>query len=74
MGKTRGVGGPEMRSRPLPTQADISRTIKAAKAAGMEIGRVEVMPDGRIILAAPNATPEPANALDQWLQGQSHAS
>ncbi len=31
-------------------QADLTRAIKAAKAAGMNIRRCEILPDGRIVL------------------------
>jgi hypothetical protein len=33
-----------------PRQADIARAIKAAQSAGMVILRVEVLPDGRIVI------------------------
>lgn len=55
------------------TQADVARAIKGAKAAGMDVSRVEVMPDGRIVLAAPTPVSEPVNALDRWIQEQVNA-
>jgi len=63
------------RQSPAFTQADVARAIKGARAAGMNVVRVEVMQDGRIVLAAPTPTPtpEPANALDQWMQEHDHA-
>jgi hypothetical protein len=36
-------------------QADVERAIRAAKAAGMEVGRVEVFPNGRIAVYAGTA-------------------
>lgn len=48
-------------------QTDMTRAIKAAQAAGMEIGHVEVTPDGNIrIFALGGNDPELAAALDQW--------
>ena len=48
-------------------QADVSRAVKGVKAAGVPIGRVEILPDGRIIVCsdAP-AAPEPVSAFDTW--------
>lgn len=31
-------------------QTDVTRALKAAKAAGLEIGRVEIARDGRIVI------------------------
>ncbi|TYC83757.1 hypothetical protein [Novosphingobium sp. BW1] len=36
-------------------QSDITRAIKAAEAAGMHVGRIEIDPNGRIILHAVSA-------------------
>lgn len=55
------------------TQADVSRAIKGATAAGMEVDRVELMPDGRIVLAAPASASEPVNAYDEWKRAQANA-
>lgn len=33
-------------------QADVTRAVRAAKAAGIEVGRVEVFPNGRIAVYA----------------------
>jgi hypothetical protein len=49
-------------------QADLSRALKAARAAGMEVGRVEISPDGRIVIT-PRLTTEQtpaADSLDSW--------
>jgi hypothetical protein len=46
-------------------QRDVKAAIKAAVAAGFQIGRVEVAQDGRIILIAGTGQPiEPANPWD----------
>lgn len=49
------------------TQADVSRAVKGASAAGVVIGRVEVDRSGRIVIiaagtAAPCASDEPTSA------------
>lgn len=36
---------------------DIKRAIAGATAAGMRIGRVEILPDGRIVLLTDSALP-----------------
>lgn len=48
-------------------QSDVSRAVKGVKAAGVPIGRVEILPDGRIVVCsdAPVA-PEPESAFDSW--------
>ena len=48
-------------------QTDVARAVKAAQAAGLTVGTVEVTADGtiRVITAtAPELTP--ANSFDQW--------
>jgi hypothetical protein len=39
-------------------QGDVTKAIKAAMAAGLPVGRVEISPDGRIILVADKPEPE----------------
>jgi hypothetical protein len=36
-------------------QLDVTRAIKAAKAAGVDIGRIEIANDGRIVIIAAGA-------------------
>lgn len=42
-----------------PRQADIARAIKAAQSAGIVVARVEVMPDGRVVIHTEGATVAP---------------
>ncbi|KPL55488.1 hypothetical protein ABB55_27310 [Prosthecomicrobium hirschii] len=53
-------------------QADVTRAIKAAKAAGVDIGGVEIRADRIVVLAAGHAA-KPESALDEWMKahGQS---
>lgn len=39
-----------MKRQPRQTQATITRTIKATRAAGVEVAEVRVMPDGEVRL------------------------
>lgn len=56
-------------------QADVTRVMKGAIAAGADIGqlRVEIDKDGKIILVTgAGATPEPETDFDRWKK-KSHA-
>jgi hypothetical protein len=54
-----------------PTQSLIERSLAAWKAAGLEVGGMEVQPDGTIRIVAPGETaplrsrPKGANTCDQ---------
>jgi hypothetical protein len=51
-------------------QRDVCAVVKGAVAAGVEVARVEVDKDGRIIIIAGKPSEESttaANALDEWL-------
>ena len=63
-----------MTPRPMPDrrpspfrQRDISRAIKAAKAAGEQVVRIEVDRDGKIVIITAHEEKQPANTLDEWL-------
>jgi hypothetical protein len=45
-------------------QADLCRAVKGAEAAGFRIGRIEIDPNGRIVIVAGNA-PGPAIS-NEW--------
>jgi hypothetical protein len=51
-------------------QREITRTIRAARAAGAEIDRVEIEPDGRIVIHFANGAGEAGrlNSADAVLQ------
>ena len=54
------------RRHPLLTQADIERTIRAAKKLGAD--RVEVRCDGSLVVSLKEVplAPEPESDLEQW--------
>lgn len=54
-----------------PTKAAIDRTVSAmvdaAEKAGIDVGAIEVSPDGRIrVLDTRAVLPSPANEFDRW--------
>jgi hypothetical protein len=60
------------RGRQIFRQTDVTRAIKATKAAGEEVARVEIGPDGSIIVIVAKAEAPPIAAaadpaLEKWL-------
>ena len=48
-------------------QTDVARAVKAAQAAGLSIGKVEVAPDGTIrVIIASGGDSHPDTPYDQW--------
>jgi hypothetical protein len=48
-------------------QTDLARAVKAAQAAGLTVGTVEVTADGTIrVITAKALELTPANSFDQW--------
>jgi len=45
-------------------QADLTRAVRGAQKAGMRVGRVEIDPNGRIVILSDNG-PAPAGA-NEW--------
>lgn len=55
-----------MSRRPIATRAAITRALKAAQAAGLKVGRLEVERDKIVIYSKEDAGPEATSALDTW--------
>lgn len=53
-------------------EADVSRALKGALKAGLDVGRVEIDASGRIVILPKGAVTESANELDKWVER--HAS
>lgn len=48
-------------------QSDVARAVKAAQAARLAVGTVEITPDGTIRVVVADAGPiAPASPFDQW--------
>jgi hypothetical protein len=54
-------------------QTDMVRAVKAALAAGLDVVRTEISPDGTIRLIHSDCSPVPASPFDEWKQKR-HAS
>jgi hypothetical protein len=55
-------------------QSDLTRALKAVRAAGLDIARVEIDVDGKLIIVAKNGddAPPQVNDLDSWLAKHAH--
>ena len=48
-------------------QSDVERAVKAARSAGLNVGKVEVAPDGTIrVIVADQAESASQNPFDKW--------
>lgn len=47
-------------------QVDLTRAIRAAKNAGMEVEACEIMPDGRIVIRERTSAPPVEDAFGAW--------
>jgi hypothetical protein len=47
-------------------QTDVTKAVKAVVAAGVEVARVEVDKDGRIVIVAGKAMPEDGKGGNEW--------
>ena len=54
-------------------QSDLTRALRAANAAGLVVDRVEIDPNGRIVIVARGAAGQTETALDQWLADNAHS-
>lgn len=61
-----------MASKSSFRQVDLSRAIRAAKSAGMQVSSCEIMPDGRIVLheTAPAPTEDAYGAWKTKREGR----
>ena len=48
-------------------EADVSRDVKGALKAGLDVGRVEIDASGRIVLMAKGAAESVTSELDDWM-------
>ena len=55
-------------------QADVTRALKGAQAAGMEVGRVEIDAAGTIVVITKTETAEPVSVLEKWKRDHAGAS
>ncbi|WP_394887564.1 hypothetical protein ACG873_21880 [Mesorhizobium sp. AaZ16] len=55
-------------NRPAPfRQADLSRALKAWRSAGLELGRVEIEPSGKIVMTPRRGESDPVNGYpNEW--------
>ena len=49
-------------------KVDVTRAIAGAQAAGISVQRIEITPDGAIVLGAGAADAASVNPLDDWLR------
>ena len=49
-------------------QADVTKAVKAVTAAGVDIARVEIARDGRIVIVTAEAQPAVRDNLDRELE------
>ncbi len=47
-------------------QNDVTRAVKAVVAAGVEVARVEVDKDGRIVVVAGKSVPDEGRGGNEW--------
>jgi hypothetical protein len=59
------------RTAPGLRQADVTRAVKGARAAGLEVGRVEIdAAAGKIVLFSKDELSQPLSPFDKWKQGR----
>lgn len=47
-------------------QQDLVRALKGARAAGLQVDRIEIEKDGKIIISTPRGSNTPLNSYDTW--------
>jgi hypothetical protein len=48
------------------TQTDLKRAVKGVEEAGMRVGRVEIDPNGKIVIFPIGTAPKPATGGNSW--------
>jgi hypothetical protein len=48
-------------------QADVTRVVKAARAAAVDVARIEIAKDGRIVIVTGKAPAQDSTPLDNWM-------
>lgn len=52
-------------------QTDVTRAVKGARKAGLDVGKVEIDATGKIVVFAATAVPsEPVSELDKWTRNR----
>lgn len=59
-----------MKRKPRCTQAEIQRAVKGARAAGMSVGRVEIDPNGTIVIMLGQPGQIPSDTYQAWKAGR----
>jgi hypothetical protein len=55
-------------------QRDLMRALKGAKAAGIEVGRIEIDPDGKIVVITASHPEEALSPLEKWKRDHARPS
>jgi hypothetical protein len=61
-----------VRTRPTFRKMDVTRAVKGAQAAGVDIHHIQITQEGTISIFANDATKGNASELDKWVED--HAS
>lgn len=62
-----------MSRSPTVTRANLDRALAALKAAGIDVARVELRPDGKVVILTAAGAPviqEAGSALDRWRENK----
>ena len=51
-------------------QADLTRAVRGARAAGLEVARIEIDRDGKIVILTPTARTAPSDPYETWKAGE----